>query len=109
MQKDDYFVIVYRILTYLYACLKAGEDIDKDVLSPSGLGIRPKYWAYIMENLQEDKYIKGIRVLKNAASTRIDNIEITPQGIAYLIENKSIQKAKNFWKNEQYATVISGI
>ena len=106
MQKDDYFVIVYRILTYLYTCLKADEDVDKDVLSPSGLGIRPKYWAYIMENLQEDKYIKGIRVLKNAAGTRIDNIKITPQGITYLIENQSIQKAKKFLETEQYATVI---
>ena len=26
--KDDYFVIVYKILTYLYACLKVSEEPD---------------------------------------------------------------------------------
>ena len=25
MAKDDYFVIVYKILTYFYECLKAGK------------------------------------------------------------------------------------
>ena len=25
MAKDDYFVLAYRILSYLYACFKAGE------------------------------------------------------------------------------------
>ena len=28
MAKNDYHVIVYRILLYLYACLKGGEDVD---------------------------------------------------------------------------------
>lgn len=28
MAKDDYHVIVYQILSYLYQCLKSGEDID---------------------------------------------------------------------------------
>lgn len=31
MAKDDYFVVVYKILKYLYECLKKGE---KPALSP---------------------------------------------------------------------------
>ena len=27
MAKNDYHVIVYRILLYLYTCLKGGEDV----------------------------------------------------------------------------------
>ena len=27
MDKNDYHVIVYRILLYLYTCLKGGEDV----------------------------------------------------------------------------------
>ena len=26
MAKDDYFVMAYKLLSYLYACLKAGKD-----------------------------------------------------------------------------------
>ena len=33
MAKDDYHVIVYQILAYLYAQLKAGEDPDEAMLS----------------------------------------------------------------------------
>lgn len=29
MAKDDYFVIVYKILSYLYVQLKSGEDVDE--------------------------------------------------------------------------------
>lgn len=28
MAKNDYFVIAYRILTYLYECFKSGEKPD---------------------------------------------------------------------------------
>ena len=28
MTKDDYFVIVYKILTYLYECIKTGQSIN---------------------------------------------------------------------------------
>ncbi len=32
MSKDDYPVIVYQILTYLYTQLKKGEPIEVDLL-----------------------------------------------------------------------------
>ena len=32
MVKNDYHVIVCKILKYLYACLKNGEDVDSDKL-----------------------------------------------------------------------------
>ena len=33
MAKDDYHVIVYQILAYLYQCLKTGKDVDSKMLS----------------------------------------------------------------------------
>lgn len=33
MAKDDYFVLAYRVLAYLYECLKAGERPDMKYLS----------------------------------------------------------------------------
>lgn len=32
MAKDDYFVIVYQILSYLYKCLKEGTRIDERLI-----------------------------------------------------------------------------
>lgn len=34
MAKDDYHVIVYKLLAYLYRCLKDGEAIQTDLLEP---------------------------------------------------------------------------
>ena len=36
MVKDDYHVIVYKILAYLYSCLKKGENPEKEYLLCDG-------------------------------------------------------------------------
>lgn len=45
MAKDDYFVLAYRILKYLYECFKAGERADTDMFGPSALGINNGRWT----------------------------------------------------------------
>ena len=59
MAKDDYFVIVYKILSYLYVKLKSGEDTNPNMITHDSqlLQINRKYWDYIMRNLIEDGYI----------------------------------------------------
>lgn len=59
MAKDDYFVIVYKILPYLYVKLKSGEDVNPNMITHDNqlLQINRKYWDYIMRNLIEDRYI----------------------------------------------------
>ena len=37
MEKDDYHVIVYQILSYLYQRLKKGEPVDASMLAPESL------------------------------------------------------------------------
>lgn len=101
MAKDDYFVIVCRVLTYLYACLKSGAEPDKSELGPERFGIEPKYWLYIIENLQKQGYVSGVhigRLLGRLPSVKLDGIMITPAGIEYLQENSAIAKAKDFLK-----------
>ncbi len=45
MAKDDYHVIVYQILAYLYKCLKNGIAADPEDLLPGKLyDINPVYW-----------------------------------------------------------------
>jgi hypothetical protein len=53
MAKDDYHVIVYKILAYLYSCLKKGENPEKEYLLCDGalFNINHTYWLYIIKNL----------------------------------------------------------
>lgn len=102
MARDDYHVIAYRILAYLYARLKAGEDVDGDLLrhDSSYLNINETYWAYIFENLSRDGLIEGIIVSHPfSGGTMIDALgdaQITPRGIEYLCDNSFLNKAKEF-------------
>lgn len=101
MTKDDYYVIVYQILSYLYQCLKKGKDVDVSLLSPEKLfGINEKYWLYIFENMQDEELIRGVEYKEYIGGTTfcIDDIQITPTGIGYLSENRFIAKAEKFFK-----------
>lgn len=99
MARDDYHVIVYQILAYLYTQLKAGEPVDGKMLEANSkyLKVNERYWAYIIENLMEQGYIKGVSITKAWGSDviidNLDNTQITPQGIEYLCENSLMEKA----------------
>lgn len=108
MAKDDYHVIVYQILSYLYQQLKSGEPVSEDMLSCKALfGINEKYRGYILENLLNDGYIAGILVKEskyisgetNLLFLNLDECQITPKGIEYLMDNSFLNKAKEFFKD----------
>lgn len=104
MARDDYHVIVYQILSYLYQQLKKGENIDAALIRSDSkyLQINRKYWKYIIINLLNEKYIRGIVVEEdiegNLEIYNLDECEITPKGIEYLTDNSTIEKAKRFMK-----------
>lgn len=111
MAKDDYHVIVYQILAYLYQCLKSGKDVDPEMLkntSPyfkiNDQNINARYWNYIIYHLSESGLIEGVVFVE------VDNLQypypadlsdcaITPLGIEYLTDNSFIAKAKAFLKD----------
>lgn len=105
MAKDDYHVIVYQILAYLYTKLKEGKPVDPKMISHDShyLKINEKYWLYIMENLFKDGYISGITVTKawgdEVFINGLENCEITPPGIEFLCDNSFLNKAKEFLKD----------
>ena len=91
MAKDDYFVLVYKILKYLYKCLKSGASPDFNYFP-----VHKEYWEYIIEKLVEEKYIEGVYVLRsdtNFISVKYTSgMRITPLGIEYLEDNKMMKK-----------------
>ena len=103
MAKDDYYVLAYRLLAYLYACLKEGEKPDPEYFKAGTekFPIGEEYWNYLFIHLCEDGYIEGIRItkrLQNMVSIRTCDIAITPKGIEFLQENTSMKKALQFLK-----------
>ena len=105
MAKDDYYVIAYRILAYLYACLKAGEPVDISYIAAQSdaINISQNYWEYIISHLYEDGYIEGITLMpvtgRETKAVKVNqNVMITPKGIDFLQNNSAMNKAKEFLK-----------
>ena len=102
MEKDNYFVLVYKILAYLYTVLKEGRHPDARLLQHDSrmLGINEPYWTYIMEALQDECYISGLTITTIWGGTKmvsgLESCQITPTGISYLLDNYMMDKTKNF-------------
>lgn len=103
MAKDEYAVLVCRILSYLYSCLKNGAKPDLEYLTfdTKAFPICEEYWTYIIRHLIESGLIEGAvlvpiigRTVKGVQVT--EDIMITPDGIEYLRENGTMKKAVSF-------------
>lgn len=110
MAKNDYFAVAYRILAYLYACLKEGAKPDYCVLSPQEIGINESYWTFVMTELHDHGYIRGsgfTPILGGKLPVRIDSLCITQEGIEFMQENSAMSKARDFLKSLK--EIIPGI
>ena len=105
MAKDDYFVIVYQILSYLYVQLKKGQSIMPEMLFNDGplMKINYNYWVYIIVNMVDQGFIRGISNPRSGngyyIKDQLPNVEITPKGIDYLCDNSFIEKTKQYLKD----------
>ena len=111
MAKDDYHVIVYQILAYLYQCLKKDESVDVKNLQNYNkfFQINKNYWAYILTNMQDMGLIEGVGFVEidqhpYPIPVQLDNCRITPIGIEYLCDNSFMEKAKRFLKDVKEIT-----
>nr|DAH46069.1 MAG TPA: YjcQ protein [Bacteriophage sp.] len=104
MAKDDYYVIVYKILSYLYQCLKLGKKIDEKCIDNDNkyISINLDYWKYIIVKLIDEEYISDVQYDRTWCGeiiiSNLDQAQITPKGIEYLNENSLMEKAKKFLK-----------
>lgn len=99
MPKDDYFAIVYKILEYLYSCMRSGETIDIEKISwdSKAIDINKSYWEDVIRSMNEEGYIRGV-ILINALgqvrpAVRFGDLGITQKGIEYLQDNSKMKKA----------------
>ncbi len=104
MSKDDYHVLAYRILAYLYECLKQGMRPSTDYLScdTKAFPVGESYWNYVLIHLLEEGYVEGfftVPILRGEHGIKgMENIQITPKGIEYLQDNSKMKKVREFLK-----------
>lgn len=112
MSRNDYHVIVYQILSYLYVRLKKGEEVEPEMLEYDSVLIKAgnqMYWNYIIWNMYNSGMIEGITFVKIDGAkypypAQMENCQITPTGIEYLCDNSFMEKAKQFLKDMKEIT-----
>lgn len=95
MARDDYFKIVYVILTELYESKRNGRKADERAISAERFKIPEGYLLDILSDLLEEGYVKGFTVADTKTGRYVTNIEdigITMQGIEYLQDNSKMRK-----------------
>ena len=98
MSHDDMHVIMYKILSYLYGCMKKGDEPDPERIDNLKLGINLSYWTAIMVQLIERGYVKGYMVKNADNETSVVPVRptVTMDGVEFLMENSLMAKARRF-------------
>lgn len=116
MANNDMDILIYKILRYLYECMKNGKTpVLEDFSWDSKLMTIPKrYWMEIVATLIEKGYIEGFSILRNRTKDVGLYIEtdppykITYEGVGYLNTNSRMEKAKEFC-GQAFIAVLSSL
>lgn len=99
MAKDDYDVIVYKILLYYYAVMKRKIAYEEETLQAviSKADIQDEYLTDILRMMQNEGLIEGAVIRKAWGNDYIlcsdkADIRITAAGIRYLKENATMKQ-----------------
>lgn len=102
MAKDDYDYLVFKILTYLYVCFRRGGHFEtstflKKVISPE---VSEDYLVDVLRFMTREELIDGLTFVKAwgndyTLTNDYSDMEITPQGIRYLLNNDKMRQLKN--------------
>lgn len=99
MAHDDMNVVIYKILKYIYTCMKRGEEVEPEKISAESLGINESYWAQIINELIENGYVKGLKVINDIGGTMLIKFidpTITIAGVEYLTQNNFMKKTLKY-------------
>lgn len=98
MAMDDIFVVMYRIIAYLYRCMKLGKEPLDNEWNATAMGVTEAYWNRIVWELATRSYITGVNIIEadDALSVIIVRPRVTLEGVAFAQENSCMGRAKRF-------------
>ena len=99
MAKDDMHVIICKLLSYLYACLKRKKEFNNEEFIEQivSKNVEKEYLLDIIKMLHDEGYIDGLTYQKTWGGETIlvsdfDNMKITMKGAEYLTSNSHMKK-----------------
>lgn len=107
MAHDDMHVLIYKMLAYLYDCLKKGTDPDPAVFEYGGLvfgAVPNSYRCAIIKQMMERGYVTGFTFPSGADNAVIAvDPEITLDGVEYMFENSMMKRAMKWLRDAKSA------
>lgn len=101
MAKDDYDYIVFRILTYLYACMKRKCCFDENVFIHSIItaSVSEEYITEVLRIMSCEGLVEGVTFTKAWGNTYIllselSEMRITGEGVRYVLNNDKMKLIK---------------
>lgn len=101
MASDDYDFLVFKILTYLYACFRRRSHFDEIVFRKKLITsiVSEEYLTDVLRFMTREKLIEGLTFVnawggEYVLANDYSDMEITPNGIRYLLENSVMQQIK---------------
>lgn len=101
MAQNDMFVVMYKIIAYLYDCMRMGVDPQQCDYSAEALCIPERYWRDVMHELFRNHFITGVTVFPNGfgdVDIKLGRPRVTMQGVQFASENSMMGKARAFLK-----------
>lgn len=113
MANNDMEVIMYKILRYLYECMKFDiiPDLQKYGWNSRMINVPQQYWCKIIKILVEKGFVIGFSILSTKEGVQIQinpPVEITYEGREFLRENSGMKKAKDFC-GEAFEMILSAV
>lgn len=98
MANSDMYVVMYKIIAYLYDCMKRGVEPDESRWNHVAMGIPESYWCQIVDELVSHRLVSGIVVtpLGSELAVMPTDPRVTMEGVAFAQENSMMAKAKQF-------------
>lgn len=97
MNDNDFFVVSYKILSYLKYCYENDERVDPTILSEGMLSISYNQFLKTLKMLIDQGYIDGVYVKQTIDGMFVLNNRsksaITMSGLDYLKNDRSMKEA----------------
>lgn len=95
MAKNDMHIVIFRILSYIYSCMKLGEEPVATEYDFRALGIPEPYWVQVMCELVSHGFVSGVSVVSTTTGKVVNCAKprVTLDGVQYLMENSMMNKA----------------
>lgn len=107
MAQNDMYVVMYRILAYLYDCMKRGEVPERERYSAHALGVPEPYWSMVMSELVSHRFVADASVSRYSDGSFMvflgKNPYVTMEGVEFAQENSMMGKAKRFLQDAKSA------